>query len=216
MNGKKKRWMRSLGINLGKPFIETVFRLNKKIFINESIIDKTAAKGKSIILCSWHGRLIFPIYYLKDKGIYILAGLHEDAEIISRIGEKMGNKVIRGSSTLGGTKAYRKIIDILKKPGSVIGITPDGPKGPGKKVKMGAVKAAIHTGAVIIPMSGQASRRWEIKNWETFIMPKPFGKISFVFGDPIEVNREKGLKEEVLEIENKLNRIQELADDAAA
>jgi lysophospholipid acyltransferase (LPLAT)-like uncharacterized protein len=52
--------------------------------------------------------------------------------------------------------------------------------------KPGAVKAAQKTGALLIPITGQASWRWEITNWDTFVVPKPFGRIRFTFGEPLE------------------------------
>jgi len=203
-----------LGANLGKPFMNTMFKLNKKKIVSENVIGETIKKRKSIVLCFWHGRMLFPLDYFQKTGCYVLAGLHKDAETISKMLEKMGYIMIRGSSTIGGAKAYREIVKVLSKPGRRICITPDGPRGPKQKVKWGAVKAALHTGAVIIPVSGQASKRWEIQNWDTYVVPKPFGRVSIVFGEPMEINDLSEIEQKTLELEIELNRVQDLADAA--
>ena len=123
---------------------------------------------------------------LAKKQYYGLAGNHHpDAEIISRIGKKLGWKVIRGSSTDGGKKAYDDMVRIIEKPGSVFAITPDGPQGPPKIPKAGAIRAAQKTGAIIIPIAGQSTKRWSVKNWDIFYISKPFCKTTIIFGKPI-------------------------------
>ena len=59
------------------------------------------------------------------------------------MGKKLGWNIVRGSSTDGGKEAYNKMLNILNKPGNLFVITPDGPQGPAKKPKAGAIKAAI-------------------------------------------------------------------------
>ena len=77
------------------------------------------------------------------------------------------------------------MLQILKKPKTVFAITPDGPQGPAKIPKAGTIRAAQKTGATIIPVAGQSSRRWSFVNWDTFYISKPFGTISIFYGDPI-------------------------------
>ena len=80
------------------------------------------------------------------------------------------------------------MIKSLKKPGTVFAITPDGPQGPAKTPKAGAIRAAQKTGAIIIPAAGQSTKRWSFKNWDIFYLAKPFGKIIQLFGEPIILN----------------------------
>ena len=72
----------------------------------------------------------------------------------------MGWKVV-SSSTDGGKKAYNEILEILRSKNAVFAITPDGPQGPAKIPKPGAIRAAQRTGAIIVPVAGQSSKRWE-------------------------------------------------------
>ena len=131
-----------------------------------------------------------------------------DAEIISRIGEKLGWSMLRGSSSRGGVRAYKLLLQTLEKRGKVF-ITPDGPRGPEHEIKEGTIKSAERNDAILVPLSGQASRRWEIKNWDTFVVPKPFGRVVNVVGQPIDVLKvggETDLSKVLREAMNKAER----------
>ena len=54
----------------------------------------------------------------------------------------MGWKILRGSSSRGGSRIFIEIVKILRQPSTLIGITPDGPRGPEKIPKAGVIKAA--------------------------------------------------------------------------
>jgi len=56
-----------------------------------------------------------------------------------------GFKTIRGSSTAGGSRALRQMIQKSKNEICDFGITPDGPKGPREQVKPGIVLLAKKT-----------------------------------------------------------------------
>lgn len=190
----------------------TLFSCNRIDLINEEILLQALAAGRSVILCCWHGRLLFPLYCLRKRGYHALAGLHEDAEIISRVGEKMGWHFIRGSSSSGGREAYREMVEVLSQPGEVVVVTPDGPQGPKHVAKPGAVKAAQRTGALLIPITGQASQRWEITNWDTFIVPKPFGRVRFAVGEPVQADETIPFEELNRELEERLLVMQQQND----
>lgn len=170
---------------LGHWFLRACFRVNRREVVDERFLDDARETGRPILLCCWHGRLLFPVFRLGKLGGHALAGLHEDAEIISRIGERLGWRMLRGSSSRGGTKAYSEILGVLDR-GGMLFITPDGPTGPAYEVKGGAVKSAMRSEAILVPVSGQASRRWEVRNWDTFVVPKPFGRSVYVTGAPID------------------------------
>ena len=154
--------------------------------MNKNYFDEAKKSGVSIIIASWHSTLLSVFMGLAKNQYYGLAGNHHpDAEIISRIGKKLGWNVIRGSSTDGGKKAYDEMLRILETPGSVFAITPDGPQGPPKIPKAGAIRAAQKTRAIIIPIAGQSTKRWSVKNWDVFYISKPLGKTTIIFGKPI-------------------------------
>jgi len=149
---------------------------------------KIIENNQSVIFSVWHGQLLSIIYDLRNDPINAVAGTHADAELITQIATKWGWNVIRGSSKEKGDLAYKKMIKILKKPSARLFITPDGPTGPPKIPKLGIVRAAQITNSAIIPISVCSTKRWGFKNWDTFYLEKPFGKIYIEYGQPIFLN----------------------------
>tara|TARA_B100000686_G_scaffold94808_1_gene101326 strand:+ start:18030 stop:18671 length:642 start_codon:yes stop_codon:yes gene_type:complete len=147
-------------------------------------------KGKSVLICCWHGQLLSVIKNLSKINCYALAGTHKDAEIISRICLKWGVNMIRGSSKEKGSGAYKEIVDVLKNPQpSLIFITPDGPAGPARIPKPGIIRAARLTGTAIVPVTAFSTNRWEFSNWDKFYIEKPFGNIFIEYGNPLLFNK---------------------------
>ncbi len=213
----KKKLLFFLGVFFGKWILKFLYGTNRWFIEGDGQIEQLRAEGKSIIFATWHGNLLPGYLYVANKQPYGLAGTHGDAEIISRIAVKLGYKTIRGSSTQGGREAYKKIVDVLEnEKGSLIFITPDGPKGPAKELKPGTVKAAIHTGAVILPTGSFASKRWASTNWDTFYVAKPFGKIHLLIGEPLEFSKKDDFEEGSKKLKTELDRLEKEAEQRAA
>lgn len=192
----KTRFLVFLGETLGSLLLKFCYNTNSWEFINRKHFKEAKNSGGSVIIASWHSTLLSVFMGLAKNQYYGLAGNHHpDAEIISRIGRKLGWNVIRGSSTDGGKKAYDDMLRVLSCPGNVFAITPDGPQGPPKIPKAGVIRAAQKTGAIIIPTAGQSTKRWSIKNWDTFYISKPFAKSTVFFGEPIFFDNNKNFED---------------------
>lgn len=148
-------------------------------------IDNLLNKTDSFILAYWHGNMFIPYFKLAKYRFHILAGLHKDAELGVLIGERLGWRFLRGSSSQNGSEVFQQIVDFLSKPGNILAITPDGPKGPAKIPKPGAVRAAQKTGVPIIPVAGCSNQSWGFTNWDTFHITRPFTRIELKFGEPL-------------------------------
>ena len=148
-------------------------------------IDKIVKENKSAILAYWHGNMLIPYYKLAKYRFHILAGFHRDAELGVRIGEKLGWKFFRGSSSKRGSEVFQDIVNFLAVKGRVVVFTPDGPKGPAKISKPGAVRAVQKLGIPIIPIAGRSKKSWGFTNWDTFHVTKPFTKIFLKIGEPM-------------------------------
>ena len=158
-------------------------------------IHKLAASGKTVIIATWHGKVLPIFMNLASKHYYGLAGMHKDAELIAQIGAQVGWKILRGSSSDRGKEVFKEMVAVLSTPGAVVAITPDGPKGPAKIPKAGVIRAAQKSGAVVIPAIGQAKRRWGFTNWDTFYVAKPFSKIILRYGAPLVFNKTDDFQE---------------------
>ena len=205
----KTRLLVWLGTKLGPALLRFCYNTNKWDYHGRKHYEDIIKSGKPVIVASWHSTLLTVFMRLSNKNYYGLAGNHHpDAEIISRVGKKLGWNVIRGSSTDGGKKAYNKILEILKSQKTVFAITPDGPQGPAKIPKPGAIRAAQKTGAVIVPIAGQSTKRWSFKNWDTFYLSKPFGRISLLFGKPLIFNLEDSFEDCSAQLKSSLDQLE--------
>ena len=173
---------------LGRWLLNAIYKTNTWDIRGEKNYKSALKNNKSVIISVWHGHLLVPFMHLAKNNYYGLAGMNRDAEIISKIGVKLGWKLLRGSSSKKGPEIFTKIVEILNNPPSLVALTPDGPKGPEKIPKPGVIRAAQKTGAIIIPVASCSTKNWQFINWHTFFLEKPFGKIYLEYGAPISFN----------------------------
>jgi lysophospholipid acyltransferase (LPLAT)-like uncharacterized protein len=110
-----------------------------------------------VIYAFWHARLLALTYVHRGGGGAVLISRHADGELIARIVERLGFVTARGSSTRGGSRAVLELLERIRE-GRVVGITPDGPRGPALQFKEGAIQLASLSGAPLVPVApGMAS-----------------------------------------------------------
>jgi lysophospholipid acyltransferase (LPLAT)-like uncharacterized protein len=181
---------------------------------NDESVRQYYEKGESVIFAFWHRRLFYLSYYhshrFPDRKAYVLVSQSRDGTRIGKIGEKIGVDYIQGSTSKGGAKAFKHLVEIIKK-GNTAAITPDGPRGPRGIVQKGVISLARLTGRPIIPLSYHPKRYIELKSWDKFIIPVPFSKVAIHTGKPIVINKnhdkddsfyENMIKEELDKLEN--------------
>ena len=167
------------------------------------------------ILCFWHSRFVLMPYCYPGPRIVVLSSNHRDAEALVRILRKFGIEQARGSSTEGGTIGMRQILRKVAE-GCDVGLTPDGPRGPRRRVQPGVIAVARFTGLPIIPVTFSASPSRRLGTWDRTLLPKFFSKGMFVYGRPVVVARDATAatqEDERLALESELDRITDLADD---
>ena len=151
--------------------------------------DRLRDAGEPILYALWHGRLLPLTYHHRHKGIVALISQSADGEYIARVVQGWGYETIRGSSSRGGGKALREIVKRLRG-GRSLAITPDGPRGPRQRLQPGIITAAQLSGAVILPLAAGASRAWWPGGWDRFCIPKPFARVTVLYGEPRRVPRD--------------------------
>lgn len=114
--------------------------------------------GKNYIIAFWHAHLLMMIYAAFARPIHALISQHRDGELIARTMARFGARSLRGSSTRGGSSALKAMIRVAKK-GAILGITPDGPKGPRHRVQAGVIVAAQAAGIPIVPIAFVAKKK---------------------------------------------------------
>jgi hypothetical protein len=85
-------------------------------------------------------------------------------------------------------------------------------------MKQGIVELARLTQRPVVPVTYSASKKKLFHSWDRFLLPYPFSRIFFLWGDPIYVPRDlrgDGLERKRLEIEGALISLTETADRMA-
>lgn len=172
------------------------------------------------IAAFWHGRLLLmPPAWIVKKPMHVLISQHRDGEMIARTMDPFGIGTIRGSSAKAGKKdkggraALRSILEALRQ-GEYVTFTPDGPRGPRMRAGPGIVAAARLARVPIMPASYAVVRRRVINSWDRFILPWPFNRGVFIWGEPIDVftDTTESLEQAALRVEIAMNALCEQAD----
>lgn len=148
--------------------------------------DARLANGERCIFALWHSQLLPLAYTHRSRSVGFLISQHRDGELIARLIQRLGYVTARGSSTRGGGSGTREMIRFAEQ-GHLLGITPDGPRGPANVVKPGIVYLASRTGYPILPVAATATPSWRLRSWDRFLIPRPFARVVAGYGPPIAV-----------------------------
>ena len=166
-------------------YIRLVYDTGTFAFKNREIINSYISKDKPFIIAFWHGHLLMmACAWQWPTPFNMLISNHRDGKLISKITSHFDIQVINGSTERQGFAAARQIIAKLKQ-GQVIGITPDGPRGPREQVSDGILQLARLANVDIIPVAYSCTKMRKLKTWDHFRFAKPFSKGVFVAGTPI-------------------------------
>lgn len=160
--------------------------------------------GKGGLILPWHGVTMLPIYYCRHKGFYSIVSVSKDGELQNRLLQSRGFKTIRGSSSRHGMRALLESIRTLKA-GNVMAITPDGPKGPPKKVQPGTVHLAQKSGCPVLPVGVACKPCKRLGSWDSHLLPALFAKAVIYFGDPLVIAEDEAEDAAAARIETAIN-----------
>ncbi|TGM24901.1 lysophospholipid acyltransferase family protein [Leptospira levettii] len=180
-------WLLPLIIVWLQRFIGLTSRI--RIFKNEQY-EEIFKNKKPYIYSIWHTNVLYSPYLHRNKNVAVLISESKDGDFINQVVHRFGNSSIRGSSSKGGSKALKAMIQHLKK-GLPAAFTPDGPRGPALIVQPGIIAAAQVTQVPIVPFHYECSKQWILeKAWDKHRVPKPFTTFVVSYGEPIYVPRE--------------------------
>lgn len=205
-------------------YIRLVEATSRSEYIGREHADTLLQSENGFILAFWHSRLLMcpAIRGETQKPVFMLISTHRDGEIIANAVRGFGVELIRGSAAdpkkpekdKSGAPAVAEMISALEK-GSIVGMTPDGPRGPAEMAKIGAIKLAAFSGAPILPVAYSASRGPRLKTWDRFLLAMPFSKLAFAARPPIHVERgadAAAIEAARLSLENELTAAARIAD----
>lgn len=181
----------------------------------EDDCERIIRENGGAIFVTWHGRTMLPIYHwFRTRRFYhVLVSLSRDGDLLSELFRSFRMKVIRGSTGRRGVMATREALAALDS-GSVLGFTPDGPRGPAGIVQPGAVYFAQRSGKPIIPAGISAYPRWMTHSWDKFLIPKPFARARWVYGEPIFIGKDDNLEDACRRVTEAIAALERKAEQA--
>lgn len=216
-----KRLAHWLLIHVAPPLAHAYIRLlhatMRVDFRGREVLEAARSAPGQFILCFWHSRFVLMPYAYTGPRIVVLSSNHRDAEALVRILRKFRIEQARGSTSSGALTGMRQVLRKVHE-GCDVGLTPDGPRGPRRRVQPGVVAVARFTGLPIVPVAFSASRARRLRTWDQTLLPRFFSRGLFVYGRAIVVPRDAGeatQEAKRVELEAEMDRITDLADDAA-
>ena len=181
---------RSIACWLGVQYIRMVDRTSFWKFESELGPEQFLRENIPFIACFWHGRLMMMgSNWSQRSTLYMLISNHADGKLIACIIRRLGFKTLGVSSKKSGNSPMRSMLRVLKE-GNCVGFTPDGPRGPRMRAKLGAIVLARLSGAPIVPTAFSSTRRKLFNSWDKFLFARMFSQGVFLWGNPIWVPKD--------------------------
>jgi hypothetical protein len=181
-------------------------------------VEAVRAAGRTTVIALWHDRLFYLVHFLyshfvrRRYPLTVLISRSRDGDFGERLGLGLGARVVRGSTSRGGSAALRTLLREMQAGRSAVMVV-DGPLGPSHDPKPGAATLARLSGAPLLPLSWAATRTWTLRSWDRMQIPKPFSTIHVTAGEPLAVPRDaKDLTPYSQQLAEALDRLRTLAD----
>ena len=187
------------------------------VYADPSVDPARAEFRRRGIYIFWHEYILFPLYLRGGCRLTMLLSRHRDAELLAIAAGYLGFDHVRGSTRRGGLQA---LVELLKKARCMnLTLTPDGPRGPRRRLAPGAVYLASRTGMPLVAMGFGYDRPWRLSTWDRFAVPRPGSRARAVIGPPLflppRLDRHQ-LEQYRVQVEQMLNELTRQAEAWAA
>ena len=139
------------------------------------------------VIATWHRNILIGAALYRDRGFSVTISRSRDGDWIAGIVVRLGwASPPRGSSSRGATSVLRESIRRVRS-GAVLAVPCDGPRGPARRAKTGAIALAGVTGVSATPVAFSAGPCFRVPSWDGTLVPWPFAKVVVRWGDPLPV-----------------------------
>jgi len=185
-------------------------------------LERLWAAQRPVIYAVWHARILMVPWLsarlARTRGarsVRVLTSRSRDGDLVARWVRHFGMRVVRGSSSRGGTEALRALTAAVRA-GEDVAVVPDGPRGPSERVQAGVIVLAALTGAPVVPFGFAARPARRLASWDRFMVPLPFARAAVVFGKPLSIARDAERESARADLERALREVTETADRLVA
>jgi lysophospholipid acyltransferase (LPLAT)-like uncharacterized protein len=178
---------------------------------------KMHERNENFIFLAWHSRtLLLPNFWNRKYRAKALVSKHSDGRLMAGMLRLFGVTTIDGSSSNNAPGAALGIAKALKE-GSIVAIIPDGPRGPRQRMGSSPLYFAQKTDVpVIIGTCSVKGAGLARRSWDHMLIPVPFSKGIIMVSEPFRIPEnlsDEEFEKYRLKIENKMNEMQDRADD---
>jgi lysophospholipid acyltransferase (LPLAT)-like uncharacterized protein len=208
------RWIPAVAPPLGYAYIRLLRATMRLEYSGRENLDRAREATGTYLLAFWHSRFVMMPYAYPGDRMVTLSSRHRDSLMLARVMQRFGIEQAWGSSTRGGVAGLREIVRRIRS-GYDAGFTPDGPKGPRRRVQPGVIAAARLSGSPVVPVAYSARPFRRLRSWDRTLLPLPFSRGLFLYDEPLEIPRSAGDEEQEelrLELERRLDRLTDEAD----
>lgn len=143
------------------------------------------ARERGVVMVLWHDSLMLPLGHSMSPGTTALVSPDRDGEFLTRVLAHVGVKAARGSTNRSGARALRESLQATQQQGVRLVITPDGPRGPRRELRDGALWVAAQARLPLVAFAAVPKRAWHARSWDRFRVPLPFTRIAVCFSEPM-------------------------------
>ncbi|AMY69787.1 MULTISPECIES: lysophospholipid acyltransferase family protein [Frigidibacter] len=151
-----------------------------------SRLEELSSAGEGVILVFWHGKFLPLFALLEGQHAVVFTSDGFRGAVIAQICQRFGH--VPSILPPGGQgAAYRHMIRETRH-GKTIAFATDGPLGPHRQAKPGAVRMASQLGFLILPVSAESQpARVMEKRWDKRVWPHWGATVTLRTGDPIRI-----------------------------
>jgi len=147
---------------------------------------------RPFVLALWHGRVIGSLMDNYDCGCVTMASRSSDGALAAGIVEGLGLTATRGSGSRGGREALDEMADMVRAGHPFAALTVDGPRGPWRRVKTGAVALARRLEVPIYGVTFSSTRSRVLRSWDHMVLPRPFSRVVVAYAGPWSADASAG------------------------
>lgn len=178
------------GVPIAGAVVRAVWGMTRVVAVlGEGRLESALAAHGAVIPVYWHQHQLLPARYLLERrrsGLKLgfLVSPSVDGEMPAMLIRRSGGFAIRGSSSATGARSLRDYYEAMTRDGISPAITPDGPHGPVREFKPGAILLAQLSGKPMLPMAFASRRIFMFPTWDQFILPLPWTPSVLAIGEP--------------------------------
>ncbi|MEM9657294.1 MAG: lysophospholipid acyltransferase family protein [Planctomycetota bacterium] len=206
---KKPEWLvPGSGMLAAAGISSWMSKLSYRGLYYDQSVDPLYPADYSRIYVFWHEYILLPLYLRGHCNLTMLLSKHRDADILARVALHLGFQCVRGSTYGGAAAALRELTRLGRR--KHLTITPDGPRGPRRRLAQGPVFLASRTQMPLVPLGFGVDRPWRVRSWDRFAIPRPFSRARAVVGPEIYIpsNADRNcLERHRLQVERLLNAL---------